>query len=463
MRLTFISLLVLVWVLFPPACRASDVAGQVVVKAKKENAATKWREYKTTLLKCLSDFKPAPVALSRYGGRADRKDKATGFFHAKETNAGWVLVDPEGCHFFSVGVCSTSPHDSVPDHTEAFAERFVDSADWAKKTHDLIVNSLRFNSLGCWSDWRTFKKAGREVPYVRRWNLMASYAKKKGVTYKEYGHTGFRNDVLPVFDQGFARHCDEICSEMKETRDDPWLIGHFTDNELPFKSDGILNRYLSSPEQDESHIVAARFLKENGITRESISSEHDTKFAELVLQAYYRTVHDAIRKHDPNHMILGSRLHGRAAGQDICYTASGPFVDVVSINYYHRWTPDQKELDQRAALAGKPILITEWYAKGADSGLKNAKGAGFTVPTQKDRGMFYENFAIGLLANKSIVGWHWFRYIDDGDLKTEGHSCNKGIVDLQYQEYRELGTSMRAVNSLAYQLADFLRKDLGDE
>lgn len=104
------------------------------------------------------------------------------------------------------------------------------------------------------------------------------------------------------------------------------------------------------------------------------------------------------------------------------------------------------------------FLITEWYAKGADSGLSNVAGAGFTVPTQKDRGRFYQNFTIGLMRNPNVVGWHWFRYIDDGNLRTKGKSCNKGIVDLNFETHRDLADSMRAINAIHYQLADHLRK-----
>ena len=103
------------------------------------------------------------------------------------------------------------------------------------------------------------------------------------------------------------------------------------------------------------------------------------------------------------------------------------------------------------------------FAEGEDSGLNNVKGAGFTVPTQKDRGHFYENFTLGLLQNKNVIGWHWFRYIDDGDLKTKGQSSNKGIVNIDYQEYSELAESMKVINSQAYSLSDYFRKTQGSE
>jgi hypothetical protein len=367
------------------------------------------------------------------------------------------LVDPEGYHTFNLGVNSTRPNDTVPDHQKAFASTFKDREDWAKKTYELLVEDLGFNALACWSDWELFKEAGVRIPYVRRWNLMATYGKKKGITYAKYGHAGFQNDVLPVFDPAFAEHCDAVCRKMAETQNDPWLIGHFTDNELPFKSTGIIQRYLSCASEDPSRIAVENWLREHGADRENITPQQDTAFASLVVSTYFKTVHDAIRKHDPHHLILGSRFHGQASTQDLCYTAAGPYVDVVSINYYHRWTPRQAELDRRADLASKPLLITEWYAKGTDSGLKNQAGAGFTVSSQQERGYFYENFTLGLLQNRNVVGWHWFRYIDDGDLKTKGKSSNKGIVDLDFKPYPELCDSMRSVHAKVYRLSDLFR------
>jgi hypothetical protein len=39
-------------------------------------------------------------------------------------------------------------------------------------------------------------------------------------------------------------------------------------------------------------------------------------------------------------------------------------------------------------------MITEFYAKGEDSGMGNTGGAGWLVKTQKDRGTFYQNFIL---------------------------------------------------------------------
>ena len=100
--------------------------------------------------------------------------------------------------------------------------------------------------------------------------------------------------------------------------------------------------------------------------------------------------------------------------------------------------------------SGKPILITEWYAKAVDSGMANTSGAGWLVKTQADRAAFYQNFTLGLLESRVCVGWHWFRY-SDNDPAHKGADpsnldANKGIVTSRYETYQALLDAMRDVN-----------------
>lgn len=102
-------------------------------------------------------------------------------------------------------------------------------------------------------------------------------------------------------------------------------------------------------------------------------------------------------------------------------------------------------------------MITEWYAKGNDAlalgedeiiQLDNVAGAGFTVPTQADRGSFYQHFTLNLLRNKNVVGWHWFRYSD--------WSSNTGLVSKAFIPYPDMAESMSNINNKVYTLSDFL-------
>ena len=93
----------------------------------------------------------------------------------------------------------------------------------------------------------------------------------------------------------------------------------------------------------------------------------------------------------------------------------------------------------------KPFLITEFYAKAADSGLENVNGAGWVVPTQKERAKHFENFAMQMLGAPNCVGFQWFRFVDD-----EG--SNKGVYNLQFEPYQQLQDSMRNISGGLYRL-----------
>jgi hypothetical protein len=159
---------------------------------------------------------------------------------------------------------------------------------------------------------------------------------------------------------------------------------------------------------------------------------------------------------------LGARFHGSDLRFPEIFRAAGPHLDVVSVNYYRAWTPDPGRLAMWERESGKPVLITEWYAKGMDSGLANTSGAGWLVKTQRDRGLFYANFTLGLLESKACVGWHWFKYMDNdpADLTTDpsNRDSNKGILNNRYEPYQALLDSMKQINERAYGLVDYFDK-----
>jgi hypothetical protein len=163
---------------------------------------------------------------------------------------------------------------------------------------------------------------------------------------------------------------------------------------------------------------------------------------------YFRTVQEAIARHDPNHLYLGSRLNGLNVS-DATLRASR-FVDVVSIQMYHQWSVDQSRLNHWAAVSGRPILNSEWYAMRPVRPELEVKGAGFRVRSDTDRGSFYQNLCLGMLANPNCVGWHWFKYAgDDAD-------CRRGFVDERIQLHTPMTERMRQLNRQVYSLRAYL-------
>lgn len=434
-------------------------AAERTVDVKRSTKEKDWKPMPTRLLADLGDLGPDPApALDEWGGRNDRAAKATGFFHVEREGRRWTLVDPAGHPWISVGSCSVNsmPTDGA---RAALKERFGDQAGWAAATHQLLKDA-GFNTLACWSDGRSFASLNPPLAWTTQFNVIVAFAKKFDLTFQVSGHMGFKDDVLPVLYPEWPAFCDaHIQGIVTPLKDDARLLGHFSDNELPWRED-ILDRHLKQAANDPARIAAGKWLEERRVKPEAIGAKEREAFFAHYVDAYFRPIAAAIRRHDPNHLYLGSRFHGRDNVREILFRAAGPHLDVVSFNWYHQWNPDLSIPAKWVAWSGKPYLVTEWYAKGMDSGMGNVSGAGWTVKTQADRGAFYQTFTLGLLGDPACLGWHWFKYQDNdpANLKADpsNRDSNKGLVDNRYKPWGDLVQAAAAVNTDVHRLRDRL-------
>lgn len=435
------------------AISLAAVAEQTIeVRGKHE------KEFSKRQVRTLADLPavPADAGLDEFGGLPGAGVKAAGFFRTQKIGERWWLVDPKGGLFVSKGVVSVAPGKTKGAKAE-IEHQFGDTSGWAEQTTATLRNN-GFNSLGSWSENEPLRAVPHPVVQTKLWSFMSSYGKKRGGTHMEAGHTGYTNDAIFVFDPDFAKFCDEHAKQLEATKNDPWLLGHYSDNELPLKRT-ILKGFLTLPENEPGYRAAWEwFRKRHGALAkvEQISEQDQKDFLAFVADRYFSIVSRAIRKHDPNHLFLGARFHSAVYDFPELFKASGPYVDVVSVNYYFAWTPEPAKMAMWTAQSGKPVIITEWYAKGEDSGMGNTGGAGWLVHTQKDRGLYYQHFALGLLAQPTCVGWHWFRYADndpdDKAVDPSNRDSNKGIVTFRYKPWTELLEAMKPLNDRAYGL-----------
>jgi hypothetical protein len=379
------------------------------------------------------------AALTRYGGLAADRSLATGFFRVEKLGERWWMIDPEGGRFLFTGVCSLSGP-LIEKHGIAPA---LD-----------VLRRARFNGCGGFSNHEAIHAAAKPLPYTVTLNLMSRFGKQLGLTHAQAGHTGYADDCIPVFDPGFDAHCAERCrAQLSRLKDDPWLVGVFSDNELPMPED-LLDRMLQRPGAPQA--AARTFLA----GRSPITDELRRAFIEHVFDTYFRITTKAIREVLPHHLCLGSRFHGRALRTEGAWTAAGRWCDAISVNYYGQWTPQQRHLTNWHTWSSKPCLVTEFYVKGTDSGLPNTSGAGWIVPTQADRGAFYQNFTLALLESRTCVGWHWFKYMDNdpADTRTDpsNRDSNKGILDRRGDPYQPLLDAMRELNSRIHPLIEHM-------
>lgn len=419
-----------------------------------------WKARETVTVDRLALPAASSIAETKFGGRADRLQKATGFFRVEKLGDRWWLIDPAGGPFVFNGVASVKLRNDFAAR-EPFERLFGTAEVWRSRTFEQF-RQLGFRGIGGFSDHEVLRTAEKPMPYTVTLSLMSSFGKTLGLTHQQPGHTGYEQDCLPVFHPDFPAFCRKVCEEkLAAMKDDPWLVGVFSDNEMPVAPD-MLDRMLrldsSRPGLRAMRDAATAWLGKRNVNRAKIGDKDRRAFVEHVYETYFRITTETIRRVLPHHLCLGSRFHGPAVNQSAVWRAAGRWCDVISINYYYVWTPKTEDLNHWAEWSGKPCLITEFYAKGADSGMANTTGAGWLVRTQADRGAFYQNFTLALLRSKTCVGWHWFKYMDNdpADPKTDpsNKDSNKGMFSATYAPYQPLLDAMRELNIWVYSLID---------
>ncbi|GEM_PF-823194 len=391
--------------------------------------------------------------LDTYGGMASRRLEATGFFRVAQHAGRWWFVDPVGGLFLSRGVNSVTPG-RTDGSRSALQNTYGSRAGWADAT-STVLREAGFNTAGAWSDHETLATVQQPLAHARLWSFMAAYGKQRGGTFQQSGHVGYPGDCPFIFDEAFPEFCADHARKVAACRDDPTILGHFSDNEMPWNR-GMLDSYLRLPGDDAGHRAAQAWLAARGGSESAITDDDRVAFLEHAVDRYLSIVGAAIRKADPNHLFFGVRFHEPVFDLPEVFRAAGRHCDVLAVNYYRAWTPDARRMEMWAEESGRPFMVTEAYAKGADSGMGNTGGAGWLVRTQDERGLFYQNFLIGLLRCRNCIGWHWHRYADnDPDDRTvdpSNRDSNKGLVSARYVPWTPLIDRMRAINTRVYGL-----------
>ncbi|MCX6237996.1 MAG: agarase [Bacteroidia bacterium] len=424
-----------------------------------------YEPFETRTIELLAGYTPPKKlpALSKYGGLPEHRVEATGFFHVTKIGDRWWGVDPEGYLYINVALNSISMGKSDRNQ-KAVETKFGSSEKWISQTIEILEEN-GFNCAGSWSDAEAIisanKTAKHPFAYTINWNFMSTYGKERGGTYQQPGHTGYPNDAIFVFDPEFETFCDRQAKKLLATKDDPNLFGHFSDNEMPFKSKSLDN-FLALPESEPGHKASVKWMQEQGISKEQITDKHREAFMALVGEKYFSVVSKAIKKYDPNHMYIGARFYSEEKNHAEFMIAAGKYLDIISNNYYNYWTPDSTQMANWTAWTGKPFIVTEYYTKGEDSGMPNQSGAGWIVRTQRDRGLFYQNYNLALLESKNCVGWHYFKY-QDNDPTAKGVDpsnidANKGIVNNDYELWTPMTTLMKELNTQVYSLINYFDK-----
>ena len=380
-----------------------------------------------------------------YGGWKERKQPATGFFHTVQVDGKWWLVDPDGHLFFSAGqndVRYTSPT-PVKGREQLFAKlpsaagtnadfyqanarlrygevQFVEN--WKAKAEQRM-RAWGFNTIANWSDPALFDKPA--VPFVTTVAVDRGFRKN----WQRYPD---------AYSEEFARSAEEAArAQCARFLKEPYLIGYFVGNEPLWFQRNLIDLILKDPEPTATQTFVRGFLKEKGdtaATREAL--------LEALSRQYFRVVSQAVRKADPNHMVLGIRWAGGAP--DPVLRANDVF-DVFSINIY-RFSPLEAQVQHIYDVVKKPIMIGEFgFAVG------NAPGLSGAVKDETERGIAYQYYVERAAALAPVVGTHYFQFCDEPVTgRGDGENYNFGFVRQTDVPYPEMVSSAKVTHRRMY-------------
>lgn len=416
-----------------------------------------------------------------YGGWKDvMKFQATGWFRCEQKDGRWWMVDPLGNPFISKGLCSFKKYTRNQRFLDAYAsvyhsnEKAFVSGEWQR------VAEYGFNSFGAFCDEALIKR-NIQVPYSLTLTPMTDYLDEVKAGYIEkYGEDCWKDEGpfnFPlVFDEGFALKCRSsfALAASKGFATDQYLMGIMTDNEFPV-NDTFLSKCLEWPDTTHiNYIEAVKWLDERHLTKEVALDNVDIRrqFAAYCFESYLKKIKAAKDLYFPHHMYWGTKATGAnyhtSLLNDWTFKVAADYVDAYSVDQYFTWAPDPDILRKWSKMCGKPLIMAEWYVKGADVSeivgpeYTNTDGVGWVVPTQKDRGLFYQNYVLKSLESGVVVGWHWFKFYDghpDPKISGSGYyssdNCNKGVFSIDLNPYYDCLEQMANLNRQVYPLCKY--------
>lgn len=473
----------------PPASKDEYTFVQVEYKKWQNGVFQSWTtadSRQTRIMDQMNWYAPSSdYTRTAWGGRIGVQASSVvgkeGFFRVANCGGRSYLLDPDNGAVILHGIQHVRPGTS-PAHQQAFKSKFGSEARWSEETGKWIAdNHINYISYGS-NRIEAFPAAMRanlltpktqKVAYAENLYLLRTFmwdmSKNLGYTFDDNTY----NRLVLLFEPTFAAYIDNLVQEKCAWfAGDTHFVGYYLDNELPFASyqntdplRGIdLKHFLSLPDRyGAARSYAEKFMKDRGIASTGAITKNDQEeFRGLVADYYYRLTTETVRRHDTDHLVLGTRLHDWSKYNQKVVEACARYCDLVSINYYARWQPETDFLANLKTWCGaKPFLVSEFYTKAEDAkykgtGYVNTEGGGWLVRTQRNRGEFYQNFCLRLLESTHCVGWIHFEYNDGYD--ADGNASNKGVVSIEYEPYEGFLSYMRQLNLAVYPLIDYYDK-----
>jgi len=436
--------------------------------------------------------------LDLYGGTTSLRFKATGFFRLEKAKR-WWLVTPEGNAFLSLGM--NHVHSGWinqaynADHwlKQFGASNYGDEAFRAglRTFVKSNLNDFGFNTLGIHNSWDWLHPELR-VPWI------------KGLPFVDTHHykVPTEKDFLDVFSPDFEKHCDTLAKkEATPLKNDPFLLGYaMTDcpilteldaaprpshvygskreglptwprvlRNLPPKAPGKQAYVVSMRQRYQENIGAfnktytTKFAKWQDLenttnwrpdfdTRNGKELEDNNAFLEEVVDRYYSVMTTAIKRHDPNHLILGDKLNANTDAAETVAHITSKYTDLVFYQQYGRWQEQRNLLIRLSEASGKPLFNGDGGFNTPYENMPNPHG-----PHSMDQVHRADEtilFASNAFAREDFVGWTVCGWVDTWKtMPGKQYKQHGGLMDAFGKPYQHYQDAIKSFSGRLYQTA----------
>ena len=378
---------------------------------------------------------------SKFGGYLNSKVKASGFFRTQKIDDRWWFVDPEGYLFLSVGVdCVNAGGGGNAINIDKRRNLYMELPPQGIGSNPERPNSASFGT------WNLFRRYGKDYPAksksmiikrMDKWglNTIANWSSpevtnlnQKAFMLQLHG-VGIEEGVMglpDVYAPTFAAKIDAACKAfVTPYTQNPWLIGYFAGNEPSWLEQ---EERLCTLILDGSDKPIKNELKK--YMAQGDTPERRKQFIYNTFRIFLKSVDEAVKRYDPNHLNLGMRF-GHVPDKEILDICKDVF-DVFSFNCYDLY-PKKEFMDQILSGTGLPMIIGEYHFGTVDRGMAQSL---WQVNSQLERGVAYRYYTERAYSHPGLIGTAYFQWSDQ-DLtgRRDGENYNCGLVDVTDRPY----------------------------
>ncbi len=441
-----------------------------------------------------------PLQFDRFGGWTGKKFEATGFFRVEKEER-WWLVTPEGNAFLSFGINHLHPNWWKQTYNrDAWQNKLgvtsVEEPAFGASLRSWFLQTCReigFNTVGVHNDLSIINAPQPAIPYMRP------------IRFLDVAH--WRTDVTAehfkdVFSPEFERHCDRLAAELAAPlKDDPFLLGYamtdcplFTEEDCRARTDVIggarresrigwprrlrnlegdapgKQAYVASMREiygDDIHafnktydtnfnsfneLAGTRLWRPQTDLSNANETRDNTRFLQHVVERYYQTASQAIRRYDANHLFFGDKMNGNTDSLDTLLPIIARFVDVIFYQMYGRYEVQKPRLDRWSKRVDRPIINGDAAFTMITPTMPRPYGP--IADNLDQRAEWTVAFFQNAFSRPEFVGWHYCGLIDaSNQIPAKEGRQHSGLLDGFGKPYPVLSDVLKEQVEQLYKIA----------